>query len=119
MYFESMWGGMLAAPTLRGQAQPSQAGDNVGVFVDRVYQASDTGVDASMLDLERVEVVKGPQSAMYGHSTFAGAINYVSRHPTEKLEREVGIGGGTDAYRAMSVALSGPVGVPGYSVECH
>src|SRR5690606_33042068 len=85
LYFESLWGGLGSAPVLRGQAQPNAAGDNVGVFVDGVYQAERTAVDSAVLDLERVEVVRGPQSALFGRSTFAGAIHYVPRAPTPEL----------------------------------
>lgn len=80
--FESMWGGSNAAPILRGLSQPSTAGDNVGVFVDDVYQAGRSAMDVEMLDLERVEVVRGPQNTLFGRSSFAGAIRYVAARPT-------------------------------------
>lgn len=82
--FESMWGGANAFPTLRGQNQPSIAGDAVGMFVDGVYQANRDAFDVEPLDLERIEVVKGPQSALFGHSSFAGLIHYVPAKPTEE-----------------------------------
>jgi iron complex outermembrane recepter protein len=113
LYFESSWGGSNAAPTLRGQAQPNQGGSNVGVFVDGVYQANNTGVDASMLDLERIEVVKGPQSGLYGRSTFSGAINYVSKAPTQSFHADVSTDVGNHNYRAMTAGLSGPLGSSG------
>jgi iron complex outermembrane recepter protein len=80
--FESLWGGSLAAPLLRGLSQPSTAGDNVGVFVDEVYQAGRSSIDIDLLDLARIEVIRGPQNTLYGRSSFAGAINYVSAQPT-------------------------------------
>jgi len=113
LYFESMWGGANSAPTLRGQAQPNAAGDNVGVFVDGIYQDNNASLDAAMLDLERIEVIKGPQSALYGHSTFAGAINYVTRSPTDMLSGDIALEAGSDAYRGVSAALSGPIGTRG------
>jgi len=75
--FEAGWGGFNSFPVLRGQSQPSIAGDNVGMFVDGVYQASRDAIDVEPLDLARIEVVDGPQSALFGHSTFAGLIHYV------------------------------------------
>lgn len=107
LYFEAGWGGEGSAPTLRGQAQPSQAGDNVGIFVDGVYQSNSFGVDASMLDLERVEVVEGPQSALYGHSTFAGAINYVTRRPEAQPQLMLTAEAGDHDYRGFSAVASG------------
>jgi iron complex outermembrane receptor protein len=113
LYVEPMWGGTNAAPTLRGQAHPGPGGNTVGVFVDGVLQANVSGDDAAMFDLERVEVVKGPQSALYGDSTFAGAINFVTRRPTPDLHSEIDASVGTDAYRAILASVSGPFGPPG------
>jgi iron complex outermembrane receptor protein len=113
LYFESMWGGSNSAPTLRGQAQPNQGGNNVSVFVDGVYQANNTGLDTSMLDLDRIEVIKGPQSSLYGRSTFSGAINYVSRRPSETLTGDFLADAGSNDYRSVAAMLSGPVGESG------
>ena len=111
LYFESMWGGGNAAPVLRGQSQPSTAGDNVGIFVDGVYQAARTAIDIDPLDIERIEVVRGPQSALYGRSTFAGAINYVSKSPTAALSTgaTAELGQGEGRYQAVQGWLSGPL----------
>jgi iron complex outermembrane receptor protein len=109
LYFESLWGGAGSAPVLRGQAQPNAAGDNVGVFVDGVYQAERTAIDAALLDVERIEVVRGPQSALFGRSTFAGAIHYVPRAPTREFSGGVELGGGTDGYASATAHLSGPL----------
>src|ERR1700733_885689 len=112
LYVEPMWGGTNAAPTLRGQSHPGPGGNTVGVFVDGVLQANVAGDDAAMFDLERVEVVKGPQSALYGDSTFAGAINFVTRRPTADLQSEVNVSAGTDAYRTIAASVSGPLSLP-------
>ena len=99
---------------MRGQAHPGDVGaETVGIFIDGVLQANDAGDDASMFDLERIEVIKGPQSALYGDSTFAGAINLVSRRPTENWEREFKAESGSDAYHSLFGAISGPLGPPG------
>jgi iron complex outermembrane recepter protein len=113
LYFESLWGGSGSAPTLRGQAQPNQSGNNVSIFVDGVYQANNTALDASMLDLERIEVVKGPQSSLYGRSTFSGAINYVSRRPSDTLTGNITADVGSNDERSVTAAISGPLGNSG------
>lgn len=100
---------LLPIPIMRGQWQPSIAGDNVGIFVDGVYQANRTAINAELLDVARVEVVEGPQSALFGHSTFAGAISYVSRSPTATPESGVMLDGGTDRWRAVQGWVSGPL----------
>jgi iron complex outermembrane receptor protein len=114
LYVEPMWGGANASPTMRGQAHPGDVGaETVGIFIDGVLQANDAGDDAAMFDLERIEVIKGPQSALYGDSTFAGAINFVPRRPTEHWEREVRAESGSNAYHSLLGAVSGPLGPPG------
>jgi len=82
--FESLWGGSGAAAVLRGLSQPSTAGDNVGVFMDDLYQSGRSSMDVEMLDFERVEVVRGPQNTLFGRSTFAGAIRYETAAPTAR-----------------------------------
>ena len=107
--FEAAWGGANSFPVLRGQSQPSIAGDNVGMFVDGVYQASRSALDVVPLDLERIEVVHGPQSALFGHSSFAGLIHYVPALPTEDLLVKMSADAGTDAYYGVSGTISGPI----------
>ena len=81
--FQSI-GGTYQAPVIRGLAQIDQTSPigNVGVFVDGIYLNNRSGLEFGYLDLARVEVVKGPQSALYGRNTFSGAINYVTKEPT-------------------------------------
>ncbi len=80
--FQSL-GGTYQAPVIRGLAQVDQTAQigNVGIFVDGIYLNNRSGLEFGFLDLERIEVVKGPQSALYGRNTFSGAINYVTKAP--------------------------------------
>jgi len=58
----------------------------VGVYIDEVYMSSTAMMSFQMFDLERVEVLKGPQGTLYGRNTTAGAINFVTRKPTQELD---------------------------------
>lgn len=109
LYFESLWGGAGSAPVLRGQAQPSTAGDNVGVFIDGVYQAERTAIDVTPLDVDRIEVVHGPQSTLFGHSTFTGALHYVPRAATGERSHGIELGVGSDDGWSASGYVSGPL----------
>ncbi|WP_346836438.1 TonB-dependent receptor [Microbulbifer sp. SAOS-129_SWC] len=65
----------------------------LGVFLDGVYE-SRTGATPSMYDMERVEVVKGPQGTLFGRNTASGAISMVSRKPGDTFGGDLSIGAG-------------------------
>ena len=59
-------------------------------FVDGVYYPGDIqGID--LANLVRVEVIKGPQSALYGRNTYSGAINFITRDPSDEFSGGVRI----------------------------
>ena len=82
----------------------------VGVFVDGVYQGRPTTLNSSLYDLERVEFLRGPQGALYGKNTIAGAINFITRLPTAEPAGEVRLGVGNFNQQLGYAALSGPLG---------
>ncbi|MEO6152834.1 MAG: TonB-dependent receptor [Croceibacterium sp.] len=108
--FEAIWGGANSFPVLRGQNQPSIAGDSVGMFVDGVYQANRDAIDVEPLDLARIEVIHGPQSALFGRSSFSGLIHYVAAEPTEMLTVSAVADIGSGNLSGVRAAVSGPLG---------
>jgi iron complex outermembrane receptor protein len=106
--FEDYGGAGFGAPVIRGAAQPQVAAleQNVGVFFDGIYLPRGYVADLGFAFVERLEVVKGPQSARYGRNAFAGAINYVPAKPGDEWQIQArataGNGGRYDAYGSVS-----------------
>jgi iron complex outermembrane recepter protein len=100
-------------PTIRGLAQLNiQNGaieNNVSVFLNGVYLQNAGAINVALLNLERVEVVKGPVSSLYGRSAFAGAINYVTKKPSNALTATLSGTVGTSERYAVSGTISGPL----------
>ncbi|MEQ9447261.1 MAG: TonB-dependent receptor plug domain-containing protein [Rhodospirillaceae bacterium] len=77
-------------------------------FVDGVYLPG-TSQWLSMNDIERVEVVKGPQSAFFGRATFGGAINFISKTPGNEWGGEVSTILGNHGRADTWLSLEGPI----------
>lgn len=64
--------------------QPSRDA-GVGVYIDGVYLGRSQGLGAALYDIERIEVLKGPQGALFGRNSTGGAVSIVTRKPTGEL----------------------------------
>jgi iron complex outermembrane receptor protein len=98
-------------PVIRGLSQLARSsGDiaNVGVFVDGVYSSGLSGTDLGFGGIERIEVIRGPQSALYGRNTFAGAINFITKKPGAVPEAGIRATGGEDDLWDISAFASAP-----------
>ena len=80
----------------------------VGIYVDGVYVASPLAQLASFYDLQQVEVLRGPQGTLYGRNTTGGAINVVTRKPSDSLQGDLAI----DYGRFHAFNVQGGVGGP-------
>lgn len=89
--------------------QGAGADGAVGIFVDGVYMSRGTGSLVDLYDLERVEVLKGPQALRFGKSVVGGLINYVTKKPGDTLEGS--LEGTYGNYNKIDVAgaVSGPI----------
>lgn len=65
--------------------QPARE-QGVGIYLDGVYLGRQHGLNSSLLDVERIEVLKGPQGTLFGRNTEGGAVNIISRMPTGEFE---------------------------------
>jgi iron complex outermembrane receptor protein len=75
----------------------------VGVYVDGVYYARTVGANQNLLDVERIEILKGPQGTLFGRNTIGGAISIVTRKPGDELSIQGQVTGGS--YSRRDVAL--------------
>src|SRR6185436_2190953 len=79
-----------------GQADPLWGVDpGVGLYIDDVYVARPQGALLDVYDVQRIEVLRGPQGTLYGKNTIGGAIKYVSRPLTDEPTGGVSLTGGS------------------------
>ncbi|MEZ5457810.1 MAG: TonB-dependent receptor [Steroidobacteraceae bacterium] len=98
--------------SIRGMTQISAVGDNrrdlVTVFIDNVpYIGNPSAIGSE--DLARVEVIKGPQSALFGKATFGGAISLITTTPGDEMKGRVSVTAGSYGDRRIAGALEGPL----------
>lgn len=105
-------GGVADSIFVRGIGSGVNLGfeQSVGTFIDGVYYGRSRSSRNPFFDLERVEVLKGPQSTLFGKNTIAGAFNITSRRPTDSFEGRI-----LTSYepefdgRALEAIVSGPL----------
>ncbi len=91
-----------------GQADPLWGVDpGVGLYLDDVYIARPQGALLDVYDVQRIEVLRGPQGTLYGKNTIGGAIKYVSRELTDTLDGRLSISPGSFSNEDFRASLSG------------
>ena len=96
---------------------PTRGRQNVAVLLDGIDISSESLVtaggtlliDPRLFDLEQVEIVKGPQNALYGRSAFAGAISYTTRLPSSEFAASVDTDIGNFEQAMLRARISGPL----------
>ncbi|RVT42357.1 TonB-dependent receptor [Sphingobium algorifonticola] len=89
-----------------GQGQQS----SVGVYVDGVYLTGRSALNLDLFDVERIEVLRGPQGTLFGRNTVAGALSIVSRRPAESVTGAVEIEYGSYDLQRIRGSVGGRVG---------
>ncbi|WP_232476026.1 TonB-dependent receptor [Flavisphingomonas formosensis] len=99
----------VALINIRGVGQARNGESPVAVVVDGVQLSSANQITQDLFDIERVEVLKGPQGAVYGRNAIGGAINIITRQPTNDFEGFLQGGYGTGDDVRLSASVSGPI----------
>jgi iron complex outermembrane receptor protein len=107
--------GASFAPQLyiRGIGQPeylATADPGVGVYLDGVYMARAIGQSPEIVDFESIQVLRGPQGTLFGKNMVGGAINMVSKPPSDIPGGYVEATGGTFSRKDLKMAVEGPLG---------
>ncbi len=95
---------------IRGIGEPDAQGEpSVGVYIDGLYQPKNLGLNQELLDIERVEIYRGPQGQTFGHSAIAGALRITTTDPSEKKTLRAQLSYGNYNDTRLGFAASGPV----------
>ena len=109
------------APGIRGiqSLEIASTRQKATSFLDGMPMNGQTG-SLQFVDVGRIEVFRGPQSAAFGRATFAGAINYVSRDPTKEFEGYVNANYSDQDREQYQGGISGPIGDKvGYTLDAN
>ena len=99
-----------------GDANQPAREPGVGVYIDGIYLARQHGLNAGLFEVERIEVLKGPQGTLFGRNTEGGAVNLVSKAPTGEFGGKVIAGLGNFGSYNAGLHLNLPE-VAGFSIK--
>ena len=105
-------GSFSADITIRGNStlNPTLAGeDNVALYFDEVYRPAAFYGGGVLMDVERAEVLRGPQGTLFGRNSTAGLVHFISRKPTEEQEGYLNFEYGSFGTNIVEAAISGPM----------
>jgi iron complex outermembrane recepter protein len=95
--------------TIRGISQARNSEPSVAVLVDGVLETNPYEFDQELTDIQQIEVLKGPQGALYGRDAIAGAIIIRTADPSDHFEGTGRLGVGNGPSEKAQVAISGPI----------
>ncbi|MCB2078230.1 MAG: TonB-dependent receptor [Novosphingobium sp.] len=104
-----------AVVTIRGIPTPADEtmgyDSPIGLYLDGVYLARQSAASFEVADIERVEILRGPQGTLFGRNTTGGAINYITKRPSDDANLKAKFGyGNYDQKTARIIANTGDLG---------
>lgn len=98
------------SPSMRGiYTTPALLSSSVGLYIDGVPTTNTVGFEAILEDIQRVEVLRGPQSALYGKNTEAGVINIITKKPDNNTQGKVSLEYGEDNKQEVAATIRTPI----------
>ncbi len=82
----------------------------VGIYLDGVYMGRNIGSVFDLVDIERVEVLRGPQGTLFGRNTIGGAVNIISKKPGDEFGGSLKVAGGDEGYLEAQGSVNLPLG---------
>ncbi len=82
----------------------------VAVYVDEIYRPAMGGLSFQLFDVDRVEVLRGPQGSLFGRNTTGGLVHYLTRRPTDELDGYLDAAGGSFNEVKLEGAIGGGLG---------
>jgi iron complex outermembrane receptor protein len=95
--------------TVRGISQARNSEPSVAVVIDGVAMANPSQFNQELIDIESIQVLKGPQGALYGRNAIGGAIIITSKQPTEQFEGRISAGYDSGPGYRLGATVSGPI----------
>ncbi len=95
--------------TIRGVSQARNSDMPVAVSVDGVLMSNPAQFNQQLFDIEQIEVLKGPQGALYGRNAIGGAISIVTRAPSDEFEAKIRLGADSGPGYMAQGDISGPI----------
>ena len=110
MSFDQSFTHLNSFVVLRGVTQINNADSPVAIVVDGVPQNNQKQFRMNLFDIQRIEVLKGPQGALYGRNALGGAINIVTKAPSDRFEGFAGLSLADGRDVTLNAGISGPLG---------
>jgi len=108
LMFFSDQNGTRFNPTIRGlRTESGSSSSSLGLYIDGVPMVG--GNDAVFIDVERIEILKGPQGTLYGKGAEAGVINIITKKPDSEIRGRFGAELGSDNKREYMFNVGGPI----------
>ena len=118
MNMSAIGSGFVSYTYIRGAGTnviDSGSDPSVAFFVDEIYIAGTAGLQFDLLDIERVEVLKGPQGTLFGRNAAGGAVSIITKRPSSMLDAWGSADIGNFGLFAVRGGVTGPIGESGWS----